>query len=90
MRKWATNSQILTERIQKEEKRSLQKTIKHKSNSITEEIEGFSGRISQAVCNKNEIKAVGIPWNRNNDTLNYNFRIFHQEWKIHVLQNIQF
>ena len=81
MRKWATNSPTLAERIRKAEEKTATKSaeIKRPNNSeldISIDNSSFSETISNAICDNNDIKVLGIPWNRNDDTLKYEFSNF--------------
>ena len=83
MRKWATNSTTLEERIKKQEEKTVTisaKTIENNNNcanlKVSVDNTCFSETISNAICDNDEIKVLGIPWNRNKDNLKYEFSNF--------------
>ena len=62
MRKWASNSENLMSLIENQEFAAE----KEKSDSISSE-----GKLGKPTVFENEIKVLGIPWNKNKDTLKF-------------------
>lgn len=81
MRKWATNSKELNEKIIQEEISSspaaeAQSQVKRNTfqSHVIEEDEGYSKiTLNNAVCTDDEIKVMGVVWDRNSDTLKFKF-----------------
>ena len=83
MRKWASNSAELSEMIEKAEQDLIQTDLGTKQNldqnpsvetGVVEDDQGFSKlKLNNAVLADDEIKVLGVAWNRDTDTLKFNF-----------------
>eukprot|EP00795_Rhopilema_esculentum_P005673 gene5673-10913_t len=76
MRKWASNSDSLIERIELAENMHSKTANSKESNVIFDDDETFTKSISNTVCNGTESKILGMPWNRNNDKFVFDFSEF--------------
>ena len=80
MRKWATNNSVLSELIRKKELGLAEKTNSavtlpgNTHPSVMEEDEGYAKTtLNNAVCTDDEVKVMGVPWDRNSDVLKLKF-----------------
>ena len=83
MRKWASNSEELSEMIEREEESLLKLNSSAELNlaqecnvntNVMEEDQGFSKlTLNSAVLTDKEIKVLGVAWNKNSDTLRFSF-----------------
>ena len=85
MRKWASNSAELSEMIEKAEQDLIQTDPGTEQNldqnpsvetGVVEDDQGFSKlTLNNAVLADDEIKVLGVAWNRDTDTLKFNFSV---------------
>ena len=83
IRKWASNSEELNEKIEREEESLLELNSSTELNfaqelnvntNIVEEDQGFSKlTLNSAVLTDKEIKVLGVAWNKNSDILSFSF-----------------
>ena len=84
-RKWASNSAELSEMIEKAEQDLIQTDPGTEQNldqnpsvetGVVEDDKGFSKlTLNNAVLADDEIKVLGVAWNRDTDTLKFNFSV---------------
>ena len=80
IRKWTANSEELLQRIENAE--NAQNVTTNSQNTeiseLCEDDESFAKSTCNAICSEDEVKVLGIAWDRKNDKFKFNFSNFAQ------------